>query len=169
MKGQLNENVKAAKLMLKDLSITRRFKSYKENEKAYDRIEWGFVTDMLKAFGFPEIYCNWINVLFKDASTVIDVNGCLSEPIVLERSIRQGCLIASLLFVIAADALFYILRAKELGPPLKGISLPNGEVLHNAQFADDTSLFLGLSEENFEIACKRISFFCVASGSKIAP
>ena len=87
---------------------------------------------MLKAFGFPEYYCKWINVLFKDANTVIDVNGCLSEPIVLERSIRQGCSISPLLFVIAVDALFYILREKELGPPLKGISLPNGEFLLNA-------------------------------------
>ena len=57
-------------------------------EKASNRIAWGFVIGMLKAFGFLEVYCKWINVLFKDASIVIDVNGSLSEPIVLQRSIR---------------------------------------------------------------------------------
>ena len=30
-------------------------------------------------------------------------------------------------------------------------------------------MFLGLSEENFENAFKRINFFCMASGSKISP
>ena len=29
-------------------------------EKAYDRIEWGFVTGILKAFGFLEYYCKWL-------------------------------------------------------------------------------------------------------------
>ena len=60
-------------------------------------------------------------------------------------------------------------KGKGVGTPLKGISLPNGEDLLNAQFADDTSLFLGLSEENFENAYKRINFFCMASRSKISP
>ena len=94
-------------------------------EKVYDRIEWCFVIGMLKAFGFPKKYCDWISILFNEASIVIDVNGNLSEPIRLQRSIRQGCPIAPLLFFIAANAMFYVLRTSELGPPVKGISLPN--------------------------------------------
>ena len=80
-------------------------------EKAYDRIEWCFVIGMLKAFGFPNKYYDWINILFNEASTVIDVNGNLSKPIRLQRSIRQGCPIAPLLFVIVADAMSYVLRS----------------------------------------------------------
>ena len=57
-------------------------------EKTYDRIEWCFVIGMLKAFGFPNKYCDWISILFNETSTVIDVNGNLSEPIRLQRSIR---------------------------------------------------------------------------------
>ena len=41
------------------------------------------------------------------------------------------------LFVIAKDATFYILRASDLGPHVKGIALPNNEELINTQFADD--------------------------------
>ena len=43
--------------------------------------------------------------------------------------------------------MFYVLRASELGPSVKGISLPNMDELINVQFADDTSLFLGLTEK----------------------
>ena len=57
-------------------------------EKAYDRIEWCFVIGMLKAFGFPKKFCDWINILFNEASTIIDVNGNILEPIRLQRSIR---------------------------------------------------------------------------------
>ena len=56
-------------------------------EKAYDRIEWHFVIGMLKSFGFPKKYCDWISILFNEASTIIDVNGNILEPIRLQRSI----------------------------------------------------------------------------------
>lgn len=65
--------------------------------------------------------------------------------------------------------MFYVLRASELGPPIKGISLPNMDELINVQFVDDTSLFLGLTEKFFEHAIRRLDFFCKASRSKIAP
>lgn len=123
-----------------------------EFEKSYDRIEWPFVIGMLKAFGFPSYFCKWIKILFQDSSTIIEVNGEFSDPIILQRSNRQGCPIAPSLFVIISYALFYILRDASLGNPIKGITLPNAEELINAQFADDTTLFLEQSEDNFSMA-----------------
>ncbi|XP_059076321.1 secreted RxLR effector protein 78-like [Cryptomeria japonica] len=125
-------------------------------EKAYNRIEWPFIRGMLQAFGFPSYFCRWIYILFKDSSIVIEVNGELFEPIPLKRSIRQGCPIALTLFAITTDALFYILRAPALGPPIRGLTLPNYEDLINAQFADDTALFLVLNEEKFDNAMNRL-------------
>lgn len=52
-------------------------------EKAYDRIEWSFVLGMLKTFGFPPFFCSWISIILKDSSIVIDVNGEITNPIVL--------------------------------------------------------------------------------------
>ena len=118
---------------------------------------------------FQRSTCDWISILFNEASTVIDVNGNLSEPIRLQRSIRKGCPITPLIFFIAVYAMFYVLRDSKLGPPVKGIALPNMDELINVQFADDTSLFLGLTEENFDNSIRRLDFFCKASRSKIAP
>lgn len=120
-------------------------------EKSYDRIEWPFVIRMLKPFGFPEYSCRWIEVLFKYSSTVIDASGNLTNPIPLGRSIRKGFPISPSLFVIAVDALLYILRAPSLGPPIKVILLPNVDNLLNSQFDDDSVLFLEIEENIFLI------------------
>ncbi|XP_057833401.2 secreted RxLR effector protein 78-like [Cryptomeria japonica] len=125
-------------------------------EKAYDRIEWSFVGGMLQAFGFPSYFCKWIDILFKDSSTIVEINGDMSEAIPLRRSIRQGFPIAPTMFVIVANALYYILRALELGPSIKGLTLPNVDGLINAQFVDDTALFIALFEDNFDNAMERL-------------
>lgn len=57
-------------------------------KKAYDRVEWGFILLMLESFGFPREFCSIVRVLLQDTSTQIDVNGSLSPPILLSRSIR---------------------------------------------------------------------------------
>ena len=100
---------------------------------------------MLQAYRFPEEFCRSIQVLLKDASTLIEVNGNLSHPIPLSQSIRQGCPLALTLFVIASDALFYLLRDITLSPKVHGITFHDDSEFLNIQFADDTSFFLELS------------------------
>ncbi|XP_059076776.1 uncharacterized protein LOC131876029 [Cryptomeria japonica] len=135
-------------------------------EKAYDRIEWSFINMMLQAFGFPSFFCGIVNMFLKDAHAQIDVNGSLST-FPLGRSIRQGCPLAPALFVIASEALFYILRDNTLSPAIKGVILPNKEII-NCQFVDDTSLFHETSEDNFIAMINKLNFFCKISGARLS-
>jgi hypothetical protein len=137
-------------------------------EKAYDRVEWKFILMMLEAFGFPPFFRNIVAMLLKDASAQVEVNGMLSAPFSLGRSIRQGCPLAPALFVIASEALYYILRDNSLSQEVRGIYLPNNEELINCQFADDTALFLELSEINFRNMQEKLNIFCFMSGAKIS-
>lgn len=100
-------------------------------EKAYDRIEWGFITQMLDSLGFPVSFCKIVQTLLSDANAVVEVNGLKSDNIILSRSIRQGCPLASALFVLATDAMHYILKDFNLSPKVKGITLPNKEEVIN--------------------------------------
>lgn len=100
-------------------------------EKAYDHVEWDFVIMMLQAFGFLDNFCKYVKVLLQDASAQIEVNGSLSHNFQLSRSIRQGCPLAPVLFVIASDALYYLLRDNSLSPYVKGIKLPDNSNLLN--------------------------------------
>lgn len=57
-------------------------------EKAYDRVEWEFILMMLEAFGFPMEFCKWVEILLKDVSAQVEINGSLTRVIKLGRSIR---------------------------------------------------------------------------------
>lgn len=48
-------------------------------EKAYDRIEWGFVLLMLEDFGFPDSFFHMVKTLFQDATAQVKVNGILTQ------------------------------------------------------------------------------------------
>lgn len=121
-----------------------------------------------RILGFPEIFCKMVNTLLCDVNAMVEVNGLRSECFPLSRSIKQGCPLAPALFVLAADALYYLLRNNNLSPRVRGIRLPNNEEVVNVQFADDTAILLSLEEKNVGALLRNIEIFCQASGSKIA-
>jgi len=43
--------------------------------KAFDTLEWSFLIHVLRAYGFNETFCNWIQVILKSAYLSISVNG----------------------------------------------------------------------------------------------
>ena len=137
-------------------------------EKAYDRVEWDFILSILQAFGFPAEFVRFVQVLLKDSSARIEINGLLSNPIPLSRSIRQGCPLAPALFVIASDALFYILRDNTISPKVNGILLPDNSETLNIQFVDDTSLFLELSCLNIQHLNQKLELFEAISDARIS-
>ena len=137
-------------------------------EKAYDRVEWEFIFSILQPFGFPDEFVRYIQVFLKDSSSRIEINGFLSNPIPLSRSIRQGCPLAPSLFVIASDALYYILRDNTISPKVNGISLPDNSELLKIQFADDTFLFLELSCSNIQHLNLKLDLFETISGARIS-
>ncbi|XP_059070573.1 uncharacterized protein LOC131040178 [Cryptomeria japonica] len=137
-------------------------------EKAYARIEWEYIIQMLHSLGFPAEFCRMVKTLLSDANASVEVHGIRSPNFALTRLIRQGCPLALALFVLVVDAMFYILKDFSITPPVKAISLPNRDEIVNIQFADDTAILLNLEEDNLDALLKNIELFCLASGSRIA-
>jgi hypothetical protein len=48
-----------------------------DQEKAYDRVEWGGVNHVLKGFNIGSQFCGWTQMLFKNAKTCIKTHGCI--------------------------------------------------------------------------------------------
>ncbi|KAH9328838.1 hypothetical protein KI387_000946, partial [Taxus chinensis] len=63
--------------------------------------------------------CRMASVLFQDSLAQIEINGDLTKPFLLQRSIQQGYPLTHSIFVIAADVVHYLLRDASLRLPVK--------------------------------------------------
>lgn len=137
-------------------------------EKAYDKIEWFFIIGMLSALGFDPYFISSVKILFGEASVVLTMNDSQSQSISLAWLVRQGCLLAPSLFILAVKAFSYILMHQTSQVLIKGISLPNFSIqLLNGHFANDSFLTLQEDEQPIKHALKCLDTFCLATSSSI--
>jgi len=103
-------------------------------EKAFDSLEWDFLSHSLESFGFGMKFRHFVKTLYTSIYSSIINNGKLSESFTLERGIRQGCPVSAYLFIICAELLAIKLRNSD---SIKGITI--GDCNYRVmQFADDT-------------------------------
>ena len=131
-------------------------------EKAFDSIEWPFLFKTLEKFNFGDIFIQWIKILYNDIYTCVGNNGYYSNYFKLTRSIRQGCPISALLFILVAEILASKLR-EEKG--VKGIVI-EGKEYKLCMLADDMTLFL-MDLESLKNAIGIFKTFETYSGLKL--
>ncbi len=104
--------------------------------KAFDRVEHSFIEQTMGKFGFGERIQKWIKLIYENAKSCVKVNGILTDPFPLERSVRQGCPLSALLYSITAEPLATLIKKDK---EIKGIQIPNGGLSIIHQYADDTT------------------------------
>ena len=73
-----------------------------DQEKAFDRVDRSFLSNLLQHFGFGQWFQACIATLYKGAYTQILVNDFLTEPIYLARGVRQGDALSLMLYTCFA-------------------------------------------------------------------
>jgi hypothetical protein len=134
-------------------------------EKAYDRVNWTFLREVMMRMGFHDKWIAQVMSLNENAAASIIVNGEVSKPFRLQRSVRQGCPLAPYLFLLTVDVLGQMLQHPECG--VQGLRLPDNTYITNQMFADDTLLLLDGTRENLDRALSVINRFGAASGAKL--
>ena len=130
--------------------------------KAFDTIEWSYLSSAIKAFNFGPDIQRWIEVIYHDVSSCVLNNGHASSFFQLHRGVRQGCPLSGLLFVIGIELLAKALKNKK---DIKGINIGSKEI-KLTQFADDTTVFVS-DQHSVTNLLKLLHEFKLASGLEI--
>jgi hypothetical protein len=109
-------------------------------EKAFDKIEWGFLFAALSKLGFSAKWIQWVHSLYHFASSSIKVNGEVGKGFQLAQSVQQRCPLAPYLFILITDMLGYMLEDPKHG--IEGLTLPKGGYVQNQTFVDNTAIYL---------------------------
>uniref|UniRef100_A0A7N8WYI6 Reverse transcriptase domain-containing protein n=1 Tax=Mastacembelus armatus TaxID=205130 RepID=A0A7N8WYI6_9TELE len=132
-------------------------------EKAFDRVEHGFLQAVLGKCGLGERFRAWVDLLYRDATSCVKCNGMLTDSFRLERSVRQGCPLSPLLYALAAEPLAAMI---EQDGKIVGIQTPRGRQVKLVQFADDISIMVKDSS-SVERVVEILKIYEGASGAKV--
>ncbi|OMO88470.1 reverse transcriptase [Corchorus capsularis] len=137
-------------------------------EKAFDRLEWGFIRDMLKFFNFPNNLIKLIMSCISDPSLAILINGSSSDEFHASRGIRQGDPISPYLFLLSMEYLSLLIENEVDNNSWNPIQIGrNGPKFSHALFADDIILAARANMGNCMTISRILDDFCHRSGQKV--
>jgi hypothetical protein len=81
--------------------------------KAYDRVEWKYLMNVMNKMGFCEKWKKWIVMCLETVQYSIMINGESVGPIKPGRGLRQGDPLSPYLFIFCAEGLTTLIRRYE--------------------------------------------------------
>ena len=91
--------------------------------KAYDRVEWSFLENLMRKMGFNEIWISPTMLCVKIVSYSILVNGEPKGLIFPTKGIRQGYPLSPFLFLLYTEGLHGLIMHASIVGDIKGFSL----------------------------------------------
>ena len=134
-------------------------------EKAYDKLEWSFIKDMLTRANIPVDLIDIIMSCVSTVSTSILVNGEALDLIYPLRGIRQGDPLSPYLFILCMDYLGQLIEEKchmKLWKPVK--TSQSGPAFSHLFFRNDLVLFAKADHINCSTIRDVLDCFCNVSG-----
>jgi hypothetical protein len=107
-------------------------------KKAFDSVDHTYIGKTLKAYGFGDYFIKSFQILYKDITARVLVNGFTTNSIKIQRGVKQGDALSCAIFIICIDPL---LRNLNCNTDIKNVNLNNSGISFKAAaYADDISV-----------------------------
>ncbi|GJU38627.1 aspartic peptidase [Tanacetum coccineum] len=112
-------------------------------QKAYDTVDWKFLSNILSLFGFHKKMVKWIMACVSSASFSLCINGDIHGYFNGKRGLRQGDPISPYLFTLVMEVLTLIIKRRvRLSDTFRYHNKCDELELINVCFADDLFIFI---------------------------
>jgi len=137
--------------------------------KAFDRIDWSYLKDVMCKMGFSGKWINWIMTCVETVDYSVIMNKEMVGPIIPGCGLRQGDPLSPYLFILCAEGLSALIRNAVNRGVLQGVRICHAAPrVSHLLFADDCFLFFQ-AEESQTIVMKHIlTQYEEASGQAIS-
>lgn len=95
-------------------------------DKAFDRVKWTFLFEVIEKFGLGTRFVNAIKTFYTQPTAQVNTNGLLSERFPIQRGRRQGCPLSPLLFTLFIEPLAQSIR---FNIEIKGITAGGKKII----------------------------------------
>ena len=107
--------------------------------KAFDRVDWKFLFQLLRKVGFPQKLITIIEEFYRKTKASVVINGYVTSELKIERGVKQGCPLSALLFILCLEPLL-----ERLETSTKLSKIPKKSI----SYADDVTIFVEDNEVN---------------------
>ncbi|XP_026419847.1 uncharacterized protein LOC113315813 [Papaver somniferum] len=136
--------------------------------KAFNRLEWSFLLDILKQFGFSEKFRQFISQCISTTHIEVMLNGSPTTSFKTTRRIRQGDPLSPYLFILAMESFSRFLPHCEATGKLTGMKISRSAPKTNhLLFADDCILFCKANDAQVQKLLSVIHQFSICLGQLI--
>ena len=148
-------------LLMSKFRTTNGYVLFLDMEKAYDRVNWDFLTKTLLHYGFPNMFVTWIQTLYSNLQAKVITSSGLTEVFDICQGLRQGDPMSPTLFNFVIDTFLYALQSK-----LIGICQGDNSYIKTVAFADDTVVTIGSATDLLAFK-SAINLYQQASNAKL--
>jgi ribonuclease HI len=136
--------------------------------KAYNRVDWGFLKQVMMKLGFARQWVQWIMSCVTSVRYSVKFNGALLDSFAPSRGLRQGDPLSPFLFLFVADGLSALLKQGVDNEEIEPVKVcPGAPGVSHLLFADDTILFFKASRVQAEHVNQILETYANATGQLI--
>ncbi|XP_057426510.1 uncharacterized protein LOC130719933 [Lotus japonicus] len=136
--------------------------------KAYDRIEWEFLREVLNSMNFPSHFVSLVLKCVSSVKYAILLNGEPRDWFSPHRGLRQGDPVSPYLFILCAEVFAGLIDEQVAQNNIHGIKIARGAPqISHLFFADDSLLFMRANLVEAEHVLTIIKRYEEASGQRV--